>query len=280
MFGYVTANRLELKGKDYDLYRSYYCGLCRQLRESYGLPGQISLTYDLTFVLLLLSGVYEPKTRTGTTRCIVHPLIAHPVRKNEFTDYAADMNVILAYHKCLDDWNDEGQVLRLAYAKLLSAGMRRAGREYGEKIARIRQSLEKLSRLEAEGETKIDQVAGCSGEILAEVLSPRKDEWESVLRRMGFYLGKFVYLMDAYEDVEKDVKNRSYNPLIRQYLEGREGSFDEETKKLLVMMLSDACREFESLPVLRHAEILRNILYSGVWLRFEAVKRKREKENA
>ena len=74
MFGYVTVNKPEIKFKDFDMYRSFYCGLCRELRERYGIPGQISLTYDMTFVVLLLSGVYEPPTQKGTSRCAVHPL--------------------------------------------------------------------------------------------------------------------------------------------------------------------------------------------------------------
>lgn len=72
MFGYVVMNKPEIKFKDFDLYRSFYCGLCRELRDRYGVTGQISLTYDMTFVILLLSGLYEPPTRKGTTRCIIH----------------------------------------------------------------------------------------------------------------------------------------------------------------------------------------------------------------
>ena len=102
MFGYVTVNKPEIKFKDFDMYRSFYCGLCRELRERCGIPGQISLTYDMTFVVLLLSGLYEPPTRKGKSRCVVHPLKAQPVRKNEITEYCADMNVILSYYKCMD----------------------------------------------------------------------------------------------------------------------------------------------------------------------------------
>ena len=104
MFGYIIMNKPEAKIKDFDLYRSFYCGLCRELREHYGISGQISITYDMTFVLLLLSGLYEPSTRKGTTRCAVHPVHPQPVRKNEITRYAADMNILLTYYKCMDDW--------------------------------------------------------------------------------------------------------------------------------------------------------------------------------
>ncbi len=128
------------------MYRSFYCGLCRELRERYGIPGQISLTYDMTFVVLLLSGVYEPPTQKGTSRCAVHPLNPQPVRRNAITEYAADMNVILSYYKCVDDWKDEKKLLSFAYAKALRREEKKAfWRRYkGERIS----SCMELSDLE------------------------------------------------------------------------------------------------------------------------------------
>ena len=121
MFGYVVLNKPEIKFKDFDMYRSFYCGLCRELRERYGISGQITLSYDMTFVILLLSALYEPPTRKGTTRCIVHPVRKQTVRKNAITEYGADMNIFLTYYKCKDDWNDEKKILSLAYGKLLES---------------------------------------------------------------------------------------------------------------------------------------------------------------
>lgn len=275
MFGYIVINQPEIKFKDYELYRSFYCGLCRELREKYGLSGQLSLSFDLTFVLLLLSGLYEPPVKKGKTRCAIHPVCAHPVRKNEFTEYAADMNVILTYYKCEDDWKDERKLLKLAYARLLRKKNSGLAFCYGEKMKTVVSYLEQLSRWETAGERDLDKMAGCFGKIMEEMFACRHDQWEPSLRRMGFYLGKFVYLLDAYEDVEKDVKNGNYNPFSESYmLEG----FRENTQELLTMMLAEACREFEKLPIIRYGDILRNILYSGVWVRFEEVSRKRKEQ--
>ena len=275
MFGYVTVNKPEIKFKDFDMYRSFYCGLCRELRERYGIPGQISLTYDMTFVVLLLSGVYEPPTQKGTSRCAVHPLKPQPVRRNAITEYCADMNVILSYYKCMDDWQDEHKPLRYVYARLLKTGGEKHMAHYPEKIRRIKEALMELSSLEKQGETDVDRVAGCSGRIMEEVFAFRKDVWESSLRRMGFYLGKFIYILDAYDDVEKDAENGNYNPFLKKYkMEG----FEEEIRRMLTMMLAESCREFERMPVIRYGDILRNILYSGVWCRFTAIGQKRREE--
>ena len=272
MFGYVVMNKPEIRFKDFDLYRSFYCGLCRELREKYGISGQITLTYDMTFVVVLLSALYEPPTQKGTTRCVIHPVCRQPVRKNAATEYGADMNVLLTYYKCMDDWEDEKKFAALGYGKILQRKNNRLSRRYPEKAEKIRKLLEKLSQMEKAGETDIDKMSGCFGQIMEEIFAWKKDVWEDSLRRMGFYLGKFIYILDAYDDVEKDVKNGNYNPFAEKYIMK---GFDEQVRQLLIMMMAQTCREFEKLPIMKYTDILRNILYSGVWCRFEIIARKR-----
>ena len=275
MFGYVVMNKPEIKFKDFDLYRSFYCGLCRELRERYGVAGQISLTYDMTFVILLLSGLYEPPTKKGTTRCIIHPVQKQPVRKNLITEYAADMNVFLAYYKCRDDWKDEKKLLSLLYGNLLRGKEKTAEARWRRKADTIVSLLNSLSDMEKAEEKDIDRISGCFGKIMEEIFAYREDLWEPTLRRMGFFLGKFIYLMDAYDDVEDDIKKGNYNPFSESYIiEG----FDEQARQMMIMMMAEVCREFEKLPIVMYTDILRNILYSGVWCRFEAVSGKRKKE--
>ena len=274
MFGYVVMNRPEIKFKDYDLYRSFYCGLCRELRERYGISGQITLTYDMTFVILLLSGLYEPPTKKGTSRCMVHPVRKQPVRKNKVTEYAADMNVFLAYYKCVDDWKDEKKLSRLAYSRLLKNKDKKAEALWKKKTADIIKHLNEISAMEKAGETDIDKISGCFGKIMEEILAWREDEWEPALRRMGFYLGKFIYLMDAYDDVEKDSKDGSYNPFKELY---KQEGFEEKVRQYLELIMSYCCRAFEVLPIIDNAEIMRNILYAGVWAKYTRVTQERKK---
>ena len=275
MFGYVVMNKPEIKFKDFDMYRSFYCGLCRELKERYGLSGQITLTYDMTFVILLLSGLYEPPTKKGSSRCIVHPVRRQPVRKNAITEYAADMNIFLTYYKCKDDWNDERSIPGFAFGKLLEGKEKKSEKLWGKKVQTIVSCLDELSALEKENATDIDRVSGCFGRIMAEIFAYREDVWDPTLRRMGFYFGKFIYLLDAYDDVEEDVKKGNYNPFSKDYIIK---GFDDQVKNMLMMMMAETCREFEKLPIIKYTDILRNILYSGVWCRFENVSGKRKKE--
>jgi hypothetical protein len=280
MFGYVVINKSELRLREYEEYRSYYCGLCRELKKRFGISGQITLTYDMTFVLMLLDSLYELPVQTGTTRCAVHPLCRQPVRRSEATEYASDMNLLLAYYKCMDDWKDEKKATRYAYARVLSPSVQKVSARYPDKDAAIQSCLKELSQLEMAGEMDLDQVSGASGRMLAEVLAYRQDMWEEHLRQIGFYLGKFIYIMDAYEDVEEDRKNGNYNPFSEAYIMN---GFEESVRRILLMMMTEVCKEFEKLPILRHGEILRNILYSGVWCRYATITEKRkelqEKEN-
>lgn len=278
MFGYIAINKSEMKFKDYDMYHSYYCGLCKRLKEEYGHRGQMTLSFDMTFLIVLLTGLYEPETKIETVNCIAHPLEKHAARTNELTDYAAAVNLMLTYYKCLDDWQDEHRKKSFAAAKLLEPKMKAIQKLYPKKAALVASNLKKLSELERKNEQNLDTMAGLFGEIMAELFVYRHDEWENPLRKMGFFLGKFIYLMDAYEDVEEDIKTGSYNSLKNDF--ENNPAFADDCRQLLTMMMAECSREFERLPILLHADILRNILYSGVWCRYTMITSKRtEKKN-
>jgi hypothetical protein len=136
--------------------------------------------------------------------------------------------------------------------------------------------MEKLAACEKDHETNIDVVAGLTGEMLGELLAWRQDEWYGELKTLGFYLGKFIYLMDAYEDREKDEKKDSYNPL--RYLKTEnEQEYETLCRLMMTSMLSECAKSFERLPILLHADLLRNILYSGVWSKYEYLQLKNKK---
>lgn len=278
MFGYVVINKSELKFKEFDIYRGYYCGLCRSLRERHGLTGQLTLTYDMTFLALLLSSLYEPDITDEMHRCIVHPTKKQRMIRTRYTDYVADMNVILSYYKARDDWKDDRSVLKLAFSKLL----KKSNNVYKEKSEAIASLLDELGTREQENETNIDVMAGIFGRIMSVLFVPEKDQWAPVLERMGFFLGKFIYILDAYDDLENDIKKNRYNPFKDEYyqtntsdnkhslknnqnLSCHNSAFDDKIKNMLTMMMAECSKEFEMLPIIENAEILRNILYAGVW---------------
>ena len=191
-----------------------------------------------------------------------------------FTDYAADMNLLLSYYKCLDDWTDERKWKGRLRAAALRGRDKMVEARYPEKAEHIYTLLEHIHLYEKAQEPDVDLASGCFGEIMGEILACRKDEWEDDLRRMGVFLGKFIYLMDAYDDVEKDSKDGSYNPFKELY---KQEGFEEKVRQYLELIMSCCCRAFEVLPIIDNAEIMRNILYAGVWAKYTRVTQERKK---
>ena len=280
MFGYVTVCEPELKMKDFRKYRSYYCGLCQELKEKYGFSGQMTLTYDMTFAIILLTSLYEYGTKTEQRRCKAHPVKKQTMNRNEITDYAADMNLLLAYYHLEDDWADEKKPGALLGKGVLQKKARAVIRKYPRQSKVIQKALRGIRRCEKENCMDLDRVSGYFGRMMAELFVYKKDVWEETLRRIGFFLGKFIYLMDAYDDLEEDMKKHCYNPLIRIR---KEKDYEERIRNILCMMIAECSAEFEKLPCLLDVDILRNILYDGVWNRYKLIqmkkKERKEQEN-
>lgn len=278
MFGYIVANKGELKIREYEVYQSYYCGLCKRLKERGGNFSRLSLSYDMTFVYMLLSGLYEPKENHCACKCALHPLEKRTMRQNEMADYVADMSVVMTYYKCRDDWQDDRKVSRKAMMTALGGKYRDIRERYKEKTQRIEELMDELTEGENRNSADIDAMSGLFGMIMAEIMVCREDDWAPILSKMGFFLGKFIYILDAYDDIEEDLKKGRYNPLYKLY---ETADFDGDCRQILTMMIGECSREFEKLPILQNIDILRNILYSGVWGRYELVsaQRKEKKEN-
>ena len=262
MFGYVVINKPEIKFKDYDLYRSYYCGLCRELKESFGAKGQMTLNYDLAFLAILLDGLYEDNTVRSECRCIVHPFAKHPTLRNEYTRYAADMNILLTYYQCLDDFKDDKDKRKKRTAASLKSRALKVMEKYPEKAKNIEEELKTLAEYENRGEENIDLTSGCFGRIMSELFLMKTDEWKEYLENMGFTLGKFIYILDAYCDYEEDMEKGRFNALKGM------GNDTETVREMLTLLMSECTRNYEMLPIVENNDILQNILYSGVWTGF------------
>lgn len=273
MFGYIMPNREELKIKEDQIYQSYYCGLCRTLGKKYRTQGRMTLNYDMAFLVILLTSLYELELSESSFVCPVHPGKSQHERITQASEYAANMNIILSYYNLLDKWRDEGDRKSRMAAGLLKDQFRKAAGNHPEKAEIIKCLLKELEFFEKSGEIDIEKAASITGRMTAEVFAWKHDEWDDSLRALGFYLGKFIYFLDAYEDVDKDIGSGAYNPfkMIRS-----DPDFNEKCKDILMMQISECCRVFERLPIIdENLGILRNILYSGVWSKFAVVWQKR-----
>ena len=276
MLGVMTIRKDELKFREFDRYQGFYCGLCRAIGRRCGGVCRMALSFEMTFAAMLLTALYETQTSEEKHRCGFHPVHRRLTLGNEVIDYCADLSAIVSYYDLLDGWEDERRVDRLAESRLLRSAALRAG----EALPRQRQAVERyvaaLHEVERRNEANLDAAANLTGELMAELMVMREDVYARDLREMGFYLGKFIYLCDSYEDIERDRKKGSYNPLLSR---SEDPDFAANCEQMLGDMMARATQAFERLPILQDAEIMRNILYSGVWLRFEnATERRKAKK--
>ncbi len=264
MFGYLTTNYTELSKPDNQRYRSWYCGLCNRLFAGYGNTGRKTLTYDFTFITILLSGVYPQKNTVIQESCPLHLLKKHEAIYNSFSEYCADMNIYLSYYKFLDDVADDNSASARRNADKLLNWVRAIEEKYPQKCEVIRQQLHQISLIEKDNILNPDLGAGHFGRLMGELLKVNDNE---DLERLGFHLGRFIYLLDAVIDLKDDLKKGRYNPLTAF----ENTSFEE----MLLMVMEDVDAAYRKLNI--NEVILENIIYSGIWSKYDLHKRKEKR---
>lgn len=272
MFGYVTASAKELTKEQQQRYNAVYCGICRQIRDRANQLSRLGLSYDMAFLALLLMSLYEPEETSGDRACALHPVRPKKWVDNLYIQYAADMNVALAYYNAMDDWNDDGKLSAKWMAGAFGKNLSEIEARFPRQCAAIADCIGKLSALEKENCPNPDTLANCFGTLMGELLVYHEDLWAPILRRMGMALGRFIYLGDAARDYRRDQKKKKFNPYIAM---GSEEDWPR-WEQYLVLAMARCTQEFEKLPLVQDKAILDNILYSGVWVHFG---RKKEQED-
>ena len=269
MFGYIRINKMDLTFREFDFYKGYYCGLCKYLKENHGEVSRLSLNYDITFLIVILTALYKLDSDITYERCIANPLKKKMRIVNEITEYAASMNILLSYYKLEDNlYDDNGIKDKLAY-ELYKGKLKKAYEKYPQKAEYIKQQLGNLRELEKQESKSIDKVSNTFGNLMGEIFVYKKDEYEQNLRNIGFNLGKYIYILDAYEDLEEDNKKGRYNPFI-DYIDKKE-ELKNKVDRLISMSLGMATKNIEQLNLEFNKSIIDNIIYSGVYLIYKSI---------
>ena len=272
MFGYVRPNLTELSKENQARYRAHYCGLCHAIGARHGQMARMTLTFDLTYLTIFLGSLYEPEEATGEGKCVPHPVKKHGWARSSVTDYAADMTIALTWHKLLDDWQDDRNPAAKAASTALKKAYTKVKTDWPRQCECIEHALADLSEVEKRRDPSPDAAARCFGELMAELFVMQEDYWSNALRAFGYSLGRYIYLLDAVCDMDKDAKKDGYNPVLLMEKQ------PEEMRDTLELLLGDASAAFEKLPLIQDEEILRNILYSGVWQGYNEYLHKKDKK--
>lgn len=267
MFGYVRPLCAELKVRELEEYKAVYCGLCRTMGRRHGFLARFALNYDFTFLVMVLN--HEMTSCAAEHRRCP----AHPFRKREMCvqipalDLAADESVILAYHKLRDDVADSGFIRGLP-SRIAAMALRRAYRRAANNQPLFDKTtvdcLAELHALEKERCSSLDRPADTFARILQAAAPSTKDEVRDRARsQLLYHVGRWIYLIDAWDDLEADIRSGSYNPILERFgYEPHEHVQDVRTTLLHSRNLAVSAYGLAQSP--QWDGILSNILYLGL----------------
>ena len=266
MFGYVKISKGELKIKEYDTYKAVYCSLCKKLGKNYGFLSRLTLSYDFTFLALLNMSLKDKCGGYKVGRCAFNPVKkCNYCVDTDFLEMPGAAAMIMLYYKIADNISDEKGIKKL-FSKLILPLYKRAYKKakvsYPEIDEIVSEYISEQARLEDDKTGDIDTICHPTGKALSlilELCSNDKTE-KRILNRIGYCIGKYIYLMDAVSDREQDKKNNSYNVLnlLNDY------DANERVERQIYYCINEAAAAFELLPVKRYKSILANIIYLGL----------------
>lgn len=283
MFGYIKPYVPVLRVKENELYKATYCGLCKAMGKSTGCMSNFTLSYDFVFLALLRMGLKNEGYEIKTSSCIAHPFQKKPmIVPNESLEFSAKSSVILTRLKLRDNINDSCGLSRLK-AKIVgsvSVFLKKTDKNLLPLEKEINQWIKILSQLENENVDSIDKCAHTFGMLLSEIIAfdiepPQK----TLAKSIGYHLGKWIYVADAYDDFYKDQRTKSFNPLVNFYGKDLDEGARALIKNSMLLELNEMASSMELIDFQDKdiEEIVKNILYLGLPREFDEIT-KRHKE--
>jgi hypothetical protein len=268
VFGYIKIDKPELKVKEYEVYKAVYCSLCKELGKYYGILARLTLSYDFTFLALLNMSLKDGCPHFVKKRCAFNPLKKCSFcRDGAFLDMPCAVAMIMLYYKICDNIADEKGFRKLGYIllkPLFSKAHKKAAQKYPQVEGYVKDYIQSQLTLEKENCRDLDRVADCTASALAKIftLCSESAEQKRVLSRLGYCIGRYIYLLDAACDFEKDAKSGSYN--VFRYENTDLKSVIERVKPQLYFCINEAAKAFELLDIKKYKPILGNIIYLGL----------------
>jgi len=281
MFGYVTPCKMEMKIKDYEKFKAYYCGLCNSIKHNYGNLPRLTLNFDMTFLAILIDSLGDNKSNFTEFTCAIHPLKKRVmINNNKALDYAAFSNTTLAYYKLMDDVQDNKTMKSKVFSLFLRNYLSKNKVEYNDVMKYTKEKLLLLNTLETNHENlTIDELSHVFADLTGFIVSfYYKDEiFKEDLYWLGYNLGKWIYIIDAYDDLEKDIENNSFNAINALFNSDKLDykSFSKCIKPRIDYILTTCAQQclknLNSLPLIKNEDILYNILELGLMEKMDKV---------
>ncbi len=268
MFGYVRVCGECMDEADYKTFSAYYCGLCAAMGKRCSQISRFALSYDMTFLAVVLSALDRSDLHITERRCAAHPAKRRQrVVRDRAVDYAADMGVILTYLKFADDWADEKSVKSIPAMCALHGGMSRSRERNPRQYEAIKSELKRLDECE-KNNARIDEAADCFASILGTLFTPDFISGETerkILEWFGYNIGRWIYVIDAYNDFDRDRKKNCRNPLLSETAD--KSTISKRLETTLTLSLNAAASAYELLDVYKNDGVIRHIVYTSLLAR-------------
>ena len=263
VFGYVTPDKGGLTEAEFESFRSVYCGVCREIGKKASQVARMGLSYDITFLAMILSSALYEDTEIKEAGCLAHPIKKRAFYANDIAvGYAAEVGVLLQYLKLADDWHDDRSIKALFGMLMLYRGYRKVKRKHIKEYTAIKKRLDELSRLESELCGSVDMAADTFAGILEILFTPglvKDDALRRTLAWLGYNLGRWIYIIDAYNDIESDRRSVSYNPLV---ISDHTDPGDIELS--LTLTLGNIASAYELIGFKKNRELIGKMIYLGL----------------
>ena len=289
MFGYVLPYKLELKIKDYEMFKAYYCGLCISIKHNFSNLSRMSLNYDMTFLGILLDSLSDEKHSYSVNRCIAHPMKKKPkVINNSALDYAAFCNVALVYYKLMDDYNDDNSINKKILALYLRKYIKDVDINLEPVLKNIEENIAKLSSYENSNDyVSIDEISHCFADLTGYIISYyyKDTDFYNDLYNLGYNLGRWIYIIDAFDDLKDDMEKKKFNAINKSF-NTDSLSYDDLIKNQgeridfnLILSANATVDSLNKLPLKKNQELLYNILQLGLMHKIDTIKLRSDKNN-
>lgn len=271
MFGYIRIDKPELKVKEYETYKAIYCTLCRSLGKKYGILSRLTLSYDFTFLALLQLGLGEECVCFEQKCCTFNPLKKCNYCKNDTAlEMPAAAAMIMLYYNIKDKIEDSRGFKKIGYAllkPLFSSARKKAAKSYPEIEKIVSEYISAQNQLEKNDCKELDRIADPTATALSKILSlcTNDENQKKVLSRLGYCIGRYIYLLDAACDLAEDIKSGSYNVLKYEINENDPKEYAKNRiEPQLYFCINESAKAFELLKLKRYQTILGNIIYLGL----------------
>lgn len=276
MFGYIKTDIPNMYVKDTVLYKAMYCGLCKGIGSVCGQKGRLVLNYDLTFLSVLLHNILDVDVKVEKQHCVIHTIRKRPIAiPDELTRRIGALNMILAYYKLCDDILDlnKGKVKRAFFNK----AYKKAKKAEPELDKIVKNRFEELVVYEKKKGDSIDFSADPFGKMMSEVVRViTGDKFSEELSNLSYELGKWIYLIDALDDFDKDICKKNYNVFVYSYpnIQNKVTLLKEKQQDLIRVfgaILLNIANNASKLNYKFNHDLIDNILLKGLVLQTKTV---------